>query len=572
MVQPPHLEGSAMTLILGRRTLLKAMGGAAGAAMLGACNESRVRSTGPRPTVRVKSWTSLGYPGPYTYTGNPGYWRMSLLFDTLLWPDSTGTQLPWLAKSHTASEDGMTHTLELRDARFADGRPVRAQDVKFTYDYYTDEARVWTPLLIAVPRAGIDVRVLSERTVEFRLDRPDPLFVQQVLGSMPVTPEHVFSQISDPMGTQENKVLNGCGAYKLVARSLTQDFEAYEAKDDYYLGRPFVKRIEMVTTTDDNDLNAIKIGALDAGSSPAEGVRNEAIKPFLDDPQYGVVTREAGFGFPMFFNMAKGGALADVRFRRACLHAIDRNDLVNRLLTGNGVVGNPGWLAPSNPFYEPDVPQYPFDRVEAERLLDEAGYRRKAGGNRTNPDGTPLRYQLVMPDVVNVALAELVADSFKQVGLEIELKRVDLIATFGLKISSGYDLLITAYPGPAPVGPEMDPDLMRAVYHSKPIGNAGTLVKTAGYQNSEVDRLLEAQASTYDVAERKRLVSQVQKLVAADLPVAMLYYTKWYFVFRKSVFDQWYFTPGGFALGAPDAYNKHPYITGRKVGTEIREA
>lgn len=559
-----------MTIILGRRALLKAMGGAAGAVLLGACNASRQGAVGGRPTVRVKSWTSLGYPGPYTYTGNPGYWRMSLLFDTLLWPDSTGTQLPWLAKSHTASEDGMVHTLELRDAKFDDGTPVRASDVKFTYDYYTAQDHIWTPLLIGVPRGGIDVRVLGDKVVEFRLDRPDPTFVQQVLGSMPITPEHVFSKISDPMGTQDNSVLNGCGAYRLASRNLTQDFEAYDAKDDYYLGRPFVRRIEMVTTTDDNDLNALKIGALDAGNSAAEGVRNEVLDPFREDPQYGMVTREAGFGFPLFFNIAKGGALADIRFRRACLHAIDRNDLVTRLLTGNGQVGSAGWLPPSNSFYEPDLPQYPFDRVEAERLLDEAGYRRKAGGNRTYPDGAPLRYTLFMPDVVNIALAELVADALKKVGLDIDLQRVDLIRTFGLKISSGYDLLITSYPGPAPVGPEMDPDLMRAVYHSKSSGSSGTLVKVSGYSNPEVDRLLDAQAATYDPAVRRGMVSQIQKLVATDLPVAMLYYTKWYFVFKRSVFDQWYFTPGGFALGAPDAYNKQPYITGRKVGLDIR--
>jgi len=548
------------------------MGGVAGATMLGACNETRQTSADGRPIVRVKSWKSLGYPGPYTYTGNPGYWRMSLLYDTLLWPDSTGKQLPWLAKSHETSEDGMIHTLELREAKFDDGRPVRAQDVKFTYDYYTGSDKIWTPLLIGVPRAGIDVRVLGDRKVEFRLDRPDPLFVQQVLGSMPITPEHTFAGITDPMGAQENRVLNGSGAYRLTNRSVTQDYEAYDAKDDYYLGTPYVKRIEMVTTTDDNDLNAIKIGALDAGNSQTEGVRNEALDPFREDPeQYGMVTREAGFGFPLFFNLAKGGALADLRFRRACLHAIDRNDLVTRLLTGNGVVGNPGWLPPSNAFYEPDVPQYPFDRVEAERLLDEAGYRRKDGGFRTNPDGSPLRYNLHMADQMNVALAELVADGLKKVGLDIGLKRVDLIATFGLKIASSYDLLVTFYPGPAPVGPEMDPDLMRAVYHSKPTGNAGTLVKTAGYENLEVNRLLDEQSATYDLDKRKRLVSQVQKLVANDLPVAMLYYAKWYFVYRKPVFENWYYTPGGFALGAPDGYNKHPYITGRKVGLDFRK-
>lgn len=559
-----------MTFVLNRRDLLKAMGGAAGAVLLGGCRDTRKLSVGDRPTVRVKSWTSLGYPAPYTYTGNPGYWRMSLLFDTLLWPDSTGTQLPWLAKSHTASEDGLVHTLELRDARFDDGRPVTARDVQFTYEYYTDDEKIWTPLLIGVPRRGIEVRALEEKKVEFRLDKPDATFVQQVLGSMPITPEHVFAGITNPMATQDSTVLNGCGAYRLARRDLNQDFEAYEAKDDYYLGKPFVRRIEMVTTTDDNDLNAMRIGALDAGNTPAEGVRNEALDPFREDPEWGIISRDAGFGFPLYFNLARGGALADVRFRRACLHAIDRNDLVQRLLTGNGVVGSAGWLPPSNPFHEPDVPQYPYNPVEAERLLDEAGYRRKNGGLRTNIDGSPLRYVLNIPTTVNLALAELVRDNLKQVGVDIDLQRIDLIGVFGLKTDSAYDLLITSYPGPAPIGPEMDPSMLRAVYHSELDSPAGKLVKVAGYANRELDRLLEEQSATIDLAERKRKVSQIQKIVADDLPVAMLYYTKWFFVFKRSVFDQWYYTKGGFALGAPDAYNKHAYITGRQTGLEIR--
>ncbi|MDP9387913.1 MAG: twin-arginine translocation signal domain-containing protein, partial [Actinomycetota bacterium] len=78
-----------------RRTFLKGMAGTAGAVLLGACNANagRPAAQGGRPTVRVVSWTQLGYPSPFTYTAGPGYWRMSLLFDTLTWPDSTGEQL-----------------------------------------------------------------------------------------------------------------------------------------------------------------------------------------------------------------------------------------------------------------------------------------------------------------------------------------------------------------------------------------------------------------------------------------------------------------------------------------------
>jgi peptide/nickel transport system substrate-binding protein len=82
--------------------------------------------------------------------------------------------------------------------------------------------------------------------------------------------------------------------------------------------------------------------------------------------------------------------------------------------------------------------------------------------------------------------------------------------------------------------------------------------------------LLDEQVVTLDETKRKQLVGQIQRLVAEDLPVAMLYTTKFFYVFRKSVFDAWYFTPGGFGPGIPDVYNKHAYITGRQEGLEVR--
>lgn len=548
-----------------RRTFLQGMAGVAGAVLLGGCaSNGRQGSAGGRPTVRVAEWTSLGYPSPFTYTAPPGYWRMSLVFDTLTWPDSTGEQLPWLASSYRRSEDGLSYTVDLRDVTWDDGRPLTGRDVAFTYEYYTSQT--FTPLLVGVPRKGIEVVATGERSVEFRLDRPDATFLQFVLGTMPIVPEHVWSKIEDPMATFDKRVLISTGAYSLRSRSESEGTELYVAKDDYFLGPPFVRRIEMLPV--DNALTALRIGELDGAATDEEGARNEVLAPFRDDPEYGIISREAGFAFPLFFNMKRGGALADLRFRRACLHAIDRNDMVERLLTGNGQVGSQGWLPPPHPFHNPDVRTYPFDRAEAERLLDEAGYRRSgSGGNRTNPDGSPLRYVLHIPDVVPTALAELTAASLKAVGVDIDLQRIDLVRLFGTKLQESYDLLITSYPGPGGTGPNGDPDMLRGVYYSEP---PNPFHKATGYANPEVDRLIDAQVATYDVEERKRLVGQIQQIVAEDLPVAMLYYTRWFYAYRKNVFDQWYYTSGGFGTGFSDVYNKHPYITGHKKGLEVR--
>ncbi len=213
------------------------------------------------------------------------------------------------------------------------------------------------------------------------------------------------------------------------------------------------------------------------------------------------------------------------------------------------------------------MPSYPFDPAGAERQLDEAGYRRAGRGMRTAPDGSPLRYTLHISDTVPIALAELAAANLKAVGVDIDLQRIDLVRLFGAKLQKAYDLLVTSYPGPSGIGPDGDPDILRNVFASKV---QAPLHKADGYQNPEVDRLLDAQQETFDVEARKKVVSRIQQLVADDLPAAMLYYTDLFFVFRKATFDQWYFTPGGFGPGIPDAYNKHPYITGHKTGLEVR--
>jgi peptide/nickel transport system substrate-binding protein len=421
---------------------------------------------------------------------------------------------------------------------------------------------------VGVPRTEADVVPLNDRTVEFRLEQPDATFLDQVLGTMPIVPEHIWSTISNPMGTFDDRIQISTGPYRVTNHDENQGTESFDAKDGYFLGQPFVRRIEMVPAED--PLTALRVGELDAASSKYEGTTNVVLDPFRDDPQYGMVSQDAGFAFPLYFNMSRGGALADLRFRRACLHAINRQDMVERLLTGNGQVGSEGWLPPSHPYYEPNVRTYQFDRVEAERLLDEAGYRRAGGrGNRTNPDGSPLRYTLHIPEVVPIALAEVTAESLKAVGLDIDLQVIDLVRLFGTKLQGSYDLLLTSYPGPAGAAPIGDPDAMRGVYHTQP---PNPFLKATGYSNPEVDRLLDAQLRAVDVEERKRLVRQLQRLVAEDLPVAMLYYTKLYFVYRKSVFDQWYYTPDGFGTGIADVYNKHVYVTGRKTGTEVRRA
>lgn len=550
-----------------RQFLLAALGGA-GALALGACSSSDDSSrpgggSASRPTLRL-AHGALGFPSPFASNGGPGYNQMILLFDTLLWKDGTGELLPWLAKSHKVSEDKLTHTFELREGvKWSDGRPLTTDDVVFTFDYYAKNDPLSPPVIIQPPKGIAKVAKTGANTVEFTLDKPRITFAEQVAGAVPIIPKHVWESIRDLAGSLDPEVhLVGTGPYRLESYNDDGGPLLYTARDDYFLGAPYVKRIEM------NNITDAFSGLLSGGSDVARGfgLRDDILAPFESNPEYGKITELGSFvTAQLYWNLGKGGALADPRFRQACVMAIDRKDLVTRLAAGKGQPGNPGFLGPQNPFRVP-VRQYDFDVAGANALLDGAGYRMGSNGVRQTPDGKPLSFELRYDNADAVPLSELVIPALKRIGVEPRPKPA-LIGPelFGPKLFGGHEMAILPYPGPAPGGPNADPDVLREMFSSR--GPAVSLTAANKYVNPTFDDLADKQLVTFDEAERRAIVTRMQQIIADDIPLIPLYYPESALVFRKRVLDQWYFTPGQFPTSED---NKQLFITGQKSGTKIR--
>ncbi len=87
--------------------------------------------------LRLPSGGYWGHPSPFGFNRGPGYLRASLIFDSLVWRDSSGETIPWLATDWTLSDDQRTWTFTLREGvTWQDGQPFTAQDVAFTVQYY----------------------------------------------------------------------------------------------------------------------------------------------------------------------------------------------------------------------------------------------------------------------------------------------------------------------------------------------------------------------------------------------------------------------------------------------------
>ncbi len=152
-----------------------------------------------------------GLPTPFAfYPRGPGYIHLSLVYDTLIRKDSNGT-IPWLAERWESSPDGLTWTFHLRpDVKWQDGQPLTSSDVCFTFGYLRQHPVEWF-VLGRIAR----VEAKDDRTVVFHLRAPYAPFLTRVAGSIPIIPEHIWKDMSDPRAASDLKVVMGSGPFAI---------------------------------------------------------------------------------------------------------------------------------------------------------------------------------------------------------------------------------------------------------------------------------------------------------------------------------------------------------------------
>ena len=544
-----------------RRTFVRGSAATVVALGLPSCGGS---PPAPAGTVRLAGGF-FGFPTPFAYIAGPGYVQMSLLYDTLLWKDASGRLLPWLARGYERSSDGRTYTFALREGvRWHDGRPLTADDVAFTFSYFARQPL--GPLIVAQPFGVEEARATGRHPVEIRLRRPAVTFLDAVAGAVPIIPRHVWSDVRDAPRAQGRDVLVGSGPFQMKSISVGEGSALYTASERWFLGTPYARRVELRPV--DDELTALRAGEIDVASTPVEGTAPRALAPLRSDEAYAIVEERGSWTFPLIFNLERGGPVGDVRFRRACALAIDRGAIVRRLLgAAGGEPGNPGFLPPGHAFHAP-VEQYPFDPAAAERLLDDAGYRRpRDGATRRGRGGRPLSVRVLTGNAPVPPVLDLLVAALKDVGVELRPQSVDLPTLFARTQKGADDIALTLYPGPGGTAPGADPDTLRTFFSSR---IEGRLQGAQGWVDREFDTLAERQLVTADRAARMRMIARMQAIVARDLPALALYYPTVSHVVRRRALEGWYVTPGGFAGGLPGVLNKHVLVTGRRTGLAIR--
>jgi peptide/nickel transport system substrate-binding protein len=403
------------------------------------------------------------------------------LHDALVKPMPGQPLAPSLAQSWSASEDGLTYEFALREnARFHNGDPVTAEDVKFSFDRYRGTARDLLKNRVA------SVEISDPYHVRFRLKEPWPDFLTfygSATGVGWIVPKTYVEKVGDE-GFKKAPI--GAGPYKFV--SFTPGVElVFEAFDQYWRKPASVKRLVFkVIPEETTRLAALKRGEVDIAYS----IRGELAEDLQRTPGLTLKPAVVQGVFNIYFpdQWDPKSPWHDERVRRAASTAIDRDGINQAVTLGYSLVtGNPIVADHNEFFWQPPAPVYDPDK--AEEILAEAGFPKGLDGGEFFCDSSYSN------------IGEAVLDNLQAIGIRMKLRPIERAAFIKGYAEKTFKNIILA--GPAPFG-------NAATRFEAYVVKGGPFVYGS---YPDIDALYQQQAVELDHKKRKAILHKMQQLV-----------------------------------------------------------
>jgi peptide/nickel transport system substrate-binding protein len=429
---------------------------------------------------------------------------------------------PYLAEKFELSGDNRSVALTLRkDAVFHDGRPITAEDIKFSLETIRDH-HPFKSMYGPVNAVTID----SPQRAVVRLSEPHPALLLAMSTSLtPIIPKHIFGDGTDPKVHPRNASPVGSGPFRLVEFK-PGEHTVMERFDKFFLkGGPRLDRVIIKEYKDSASLLlAFERGEIDVYPSMLDPREIERAKKV---PGMTMIPGAAPAIGPMVwlaFN-TQNPKLADPRVRQAINFAIDKKTLLESLL-GNVHKRATGPIASGSPFYTADVERYDLNLAKATQLLEAAGLKPGANGMRLS-----IELDAIPGSPDQKVAQEFIKASAAKAGVDIALRVSPDFPTWARRVSSlQFEMTLDS------VWNWGDPVIgVHRTWLSSNIRPGVIWSNTQSYRNAKVDALLEGAGKEMDIARRKAAYVEAQKLIVADCPVGFLYEMSFHDAFGAKV-------------------------------------
>ncbi|WP_375412131.1 ABC transporter substrate-binding protein [uncultured Bradyrhizobium sp.] len=426
--------------------------------------------------------------------------------------DAGGQPVGVLAESWEASPDGKTVTFKLRKGvTWHDGKPFTSADVEFT------AMQMWKKILNygSTLQLFLDaVKTPDAQTAVFRYERPMPLNL--LLRALPdlgyISAKHLYES-GDIRQNPTNLSPVGTGPFKFVKYERGQYVIADRNPDYWRPNAPYLDRIVWRVITD-RAAAAAQMEAGDLHYSPFSGLTISDMARLGKDKRF-IVSTKGNEGNArtntIEFNFRRK-ELSDIRVRRAIAHAINVPFFIDNFLGDFAKLGTGPIPSTSTDFFPgPNTPQYPYDKAKAIALLDEAGFKAGAGGNRF-----ALRL-LPAPWGEDISLwATFIQQSLSEVGIQVENIRNDgggflkqVYDDHAFDLATGWHQY------------RNDPAVSTTVWYRSGQPKGAPWTNQWGWQDPAIDKVIDDAATEIDPVKRKALYADFVKDANTDLPVWM---------------------------------------------------
>jgi len=446
------------------------------------------------------------------------------VYEGLVSYDENNKLVPQLAESWTVEGGGKSFIFKLRaNAKFHNGTPVTAEDVKFSLERNSDPA-VKSPTASSY-LSDIEgfaahfngkakdlpgVMVIDPATVKITLDKPRPYFLGKLtypcafILSKDVAKRTEITAVADTIGT---------GPFKLAEYAPDQQLVLL-ANPDYYLGKPLVDElIRPVIKDAATRLNQYKDGSLDLLTIERQDLDAVNADPVLKAEMVNV-PRPAIYYLGM--NQDMYAPFKDVRVRRAFAMAIDRTRIATDIIK---LPEAKGFLPPGITGARPDLAGIPFDPATARKLLAEAGF--------PNGKGLPaltITYRDGRPDSALLAVSAI-TDLKKNLNVDVSPKTMEWRAFLEARNAKKLQFVGLSW-----YADYLDPQNFLSF-----LLRTGATENRDGYSNPAFDKLVDEADTISDEARRTELYQQAEDLLIEDVARIPAYFGQDVILVKKKV-------------------------------------
>ena len=479
----------------------------------------------------------IGMPGdvhsmdPYTLNETINNAINNHLFDTLVETDNNLQPKPGLAESWEVSEDARTWTFHLRKGvTFHNGNPFTVDDVIYSFDRSKD--REVGASFVHVLSTVESYEKIDDHTLKVTCKSPNALLLAHFKDLLILNKAHCEGQGNDWIALNPN----GTGRYKLVEH-VRGDRLVLERNPSFWGEQPIVEKVTFKPITNEGTRTANMLsGAVDlVVNVPVRDVKmlekNKNVTVIAQPGLRAIYLNMAGWSdtpskdAKMPLKSPDGSnPFKDIRVREAMYRAINIDEIVEKIM--NGFAKPMATYSPEGyNGFNPDVKRLAYDPALAEKLLDEAGYKRQSDGYRfeVTLDAPNDRY------INDGPVATAIAGYFEKVGIKVNPNLMSRSVFFSYisttnKAGDNTHLCMTGWSDSGGESALIGLDMLYSITQNGEVKEGYGGVNRGFYCNPEVDKLIDEAIATGDPAQRGEIMKKAWQLAADDVSYIPLYF------------------------------------------------